>query len=101
MSCRGEVDSGPLLDRNELAEGCQLAGPAPVSTVAPQDLLDRASAASPPRPEMSDRPSSPDNREPLPPVLDGIEEVREIAGRIGRADFGHKIRLSDLLGGPG
>jgi hypothetical protein len=32
----------------------------------------------------------------LAPVLDGIEEVGEVAGGISCRDFWHEIRLSDL-----
>src|SRR2546429_9483439 len=33
--------------------------------------------------------------EVLPSVLDGIQQVSEVAGRIRCADIGHRIRLSD------
>lgn len=39
--------------------------------------------------------ASPDDREALASVLDGVEEVGEAPCRIGRCDLGHPIRLSD------
>ena len=38
----------------------------------------------------------PYDREPLAAVLYGVEDVGEVPGRIGRADLGHEIRLSDI-----
>lgn len=39
--------------------------------------------------------ASPDDREALASVLDGVEEVGKTPRRIGRCDLGHPIRLSD------
>jgi hypothetical protein len=33
----------------------------------------------------------------LAPVLDGVEEVGEVAGGVGRGHLRHEIRLSDLI----
>jgi hypothetical protein len=35
---------------------------------------------------------APDDREALAPMLDRVEQVREVAGSFGRADVGHAIR---------
>ncbi len=45
--------------------------------------------------EVSDDLASPDDGEVLPTVLDGIEEIGEVAGCVSGADFWHVIRLSD------
>src|SRR5690349_15621809 len=63
--------------------------------MAPQDALHRASRPTANRLELGDGPASPDDREPFPPVLDGVEKVGEVAGSVGRAHLGHEIRLSD------
>jgi len=64
--------------------------------MAPKNVLHGASRAAPHRLEMGDRPAPPHDGESLTTVLDGVEKVREVAGGISRADFGHEIRLSDF-----
>lgn len=55
--------------------------------------------------EVGDRLPPSHDCEVLAPMFDSIQEVGEVAGRLGRADVRHKIRLSDPtashLDGPG
>lgn len=47
--------------------------------------------------EMSDGLAPADDGETLSSVLDGIEEVSEVAGGLGSGHIRHNIRLSDLM----
>jgi hypothetical protein len=47
--------------------------------------------------QAGDRPPSAQDRVLLAPVLDGVEEIGEVAGSVGRGHLWHKIRLSDQL----
>jgi hypothetical protein len=57
--------------------------------MAAQDVLDGASRSTPNRFQSRDRSPSPHDREPLPPMLDGVEEVSKITGSVGRTHLGH------------
>ena len=46
---------------------------------------------------MCDRFAAADDRVVLAPVFNTIEQLSEVASGVGRGDFGHAIRLSDLL----
>ena len=92
--------SGPLLDLDQPAKRDQLPGPVRVLGIAAKDLLDGASRTTPNRFQLRDRTPSPHDREPLPPMLDGVEEVSKVTGGVGGTHFGHEIRLSDFRSPP-
>src|SRR5258706_11337122 len=97
MWCQEGAGSGPLLDLEGVAQRRQLARPPRITVVAPQDLFDGGSGASPDRLQLRDGLPPPHDREPLPPVLDRIKEVGEATSRLRGTDFGHEIRLSDPI----
>jgi len=49
--------------------------------------------------EMCDRLSSPDDREVLAAMLDGVEEIREVPSCVRSRYIRHIIRLSDIARG--
>lgn len=63
--------------------------------MAPQQRFRVGSQPRPCRFEVGDRLPASKNGEMLAPMLDCIQEIREIAGCFGRAYLRHNIRLSD------
>src|SRR5687768_192365 len=63
--------------------------------MAPKNVLDRGSGTPSNRFQLSDGSASPHNRKTLPPMLDGVQEIGEVASSVSGAHLGHEIRLSD------
>jgi len=86
-----------MLHRRQITRISQIGGPIWISTTSSQNLLGQSSP--PPRDRFDVRNSLPmtDDRESLPVVLDGIEQIGELASSVSCGYIWHEIILSDSL----
>src|SRR5690606_2650007 len=90
--CRAAGGSRTFVDLEQVADGVQLLAPGRVRAVAAKGGFDVRSPTSARRLELSDGPAAAHDREVLAAVLHRIEEIGEVAGRLGGAHVRHEIR---------
>jgi len=84
-----------MLHRQELTRVGQLGGPIDIRASSSQNLLGQRPPPTGYRLDLGNSLPMTNNREPLPIVLDGIEQIGELASSVGCGHIRHKIILSD------
>lgn len=84
-----------MLDLEEFPGRGDVLGEGRVAVVAAQERFDLNSLPRPDGVELGDDPAAAHDREVLAAVLDGIEQIGEVAGGVGGTHLTHEIRLSD------
>ena len=84
-----------MLDLEEFEGRGDVPGEGRVAVVAAQERFDLDSLTRLGGVELGDDLAAAHDREVLAAVLDGIEQVGEVAGGVGGTDLRHEIRLSD------
>jgi hypothetical protein len=84
-----------VLELDIASDGTEVVGPSGIEPMSFEEGPHIGAPAQSDRLEVSNDLASPDDGEVLPTVLDGVEEIGEVAGCVSGADLGHEIRLSD------
>ena len=96
----GRVKQQPAQDlsstvrRSRISE--KLFTPARISTMPMKHRLHLSTAPAQHGLDEGYRLASAHDREPLTSVLNGVEEIGKVSSRLGGADLGHEIRLSNI-----
>ncbi len=85
-----------LLNRYQMTDRGQIGSPSFVWPVSAQHRLHLGTSATHGRFDEGDRLPPADDGDPLSPMLNRIEKVREIACGLGGTNLCHQIRLSDI-----
>ncbi len=84
-----------MLDLKQVADLVQVVGPSGIWAVSAKEGLGVGPTTPGHRFDVGDGFAATRDGVPLAVVFDSVEEVSELAGRFGRRNFGHEIRLSD------
>ncbi len=85
-----------MLELDITSDGTEVVAPRGIEPMSSEEGPHLGAPPPTDRLEVSNDLASPDDGEVLPTVLDGVEEIGEVAGCVRGADLWHEIRLSVL-----